>query len=70
MTVFPAESVYVQVIVVDSVIGKVVVVVAIICPSQSSVAVGGVNDVISHWAVKSERNSVSNSGKSFKIITS
>ena len=37
--------------VVDSVIGKVASVTPSITPSQLSVAVGGVNVVISHWAI-------------------
>ena len=46
---FPVESVNVQVIVVDSVIGRAVSLTPLITPSsQLSVAVGAVNSVISH----------------------
>ena len=45
---FPVESVNVQVIVVDSVIGRVVSLTPSRVPSQLSVAVGAVNSVISH----------------------
>ena len=45
---FPALSVNVQVIVVDSVIGRAVSLTPLRVPSQLSVAVGAVNSVISH----------------------
>ncbi len=50
---FPAESVYVQVMVVLAVIGKVAFVVPVIAPSQLSVAVGGAPEVTSHCPVAS-----------------
>ena len=43
---FPAESVKVQVMVVDAVMGTVVVVTPVIIPSQLSVAVGAVSGVV------------------------
>ena len=60
---FPAESVKVQVMVVEAVMGSVVVVVTpVIGPSQLSVAVGGVNAVNSHWAVSGVSEAESGTG--------
>jgi hypothetical protein len=59
---FPVESVNVQVIVVDSVIGRVVSLTPSIVPSHSSVAVGIVNSVISHSSVRSGKGSTSATG--------
>ena len=59
----PVESVKVQVMVVEAVMGSVVVVTPVIDPSQLSVAVGGVNaDDHSHWAVSGVSEAKSGTG--------
>ena len=56
--------------VVDAVIGSVVVVTPVIAPSQLSVAVGGVNDVVySHCAVSCGSEAESANGGSVSCIT-
>jgi hypothetical protein len=58
----PAESVKVQVMVVEVVMGSVVVVTPVIGPSQLSIAVGGVNAVNSHCAVSGASEAESGTG--------
>jgi predicted RecA/RadA family phage recombinase len=71
--IFPVESVYVHVIVVDSVIGKLVTLLtpSTVTPSHSSVAVGVVMSVavISHSSVRSGKGSASGVGPVESSIT-
>jgi hypothetical protein len=62
VAVLPAKSVYVHVIDVLDVIGRVVLVVAVTTPAQLSVPVGGVNEVIEQTPLMSAKVATSGTG--------